>query len=616
MSKGFFYCKGIRIISNIESMRRVNPHRVNPEYTAWHPKPFLVKNLSISKEGYMKGLRSKISGTTCITVFSIVVLSIISLMYVPQVFAVQRTANDLINRTADAPSLALADSYSLADLMGTWNVNTIASGPGAPYWFRGRITAGLDGSWTGWGQDYGVDPQSVSGNFEILADGTITLTVGNANAVKCRMDSGKTIVVCTETWRHGDPGTSNLILFIKESEGDYSLADLTGQWEANILVSGADTYNWVRGPIDVDPTGAFTVSLVDSTGLTDTEGDTFAINLEGLITMQNMPTAQCRMDTSKTIVVCTDTDSDDESAILLTFVKKAVLYSMDDLIGSWFVNALASGPGAPWWERGPIAIRPDGSFAGKIEDYDGSTYDMSGNAGTFTISPDGIVTITRGEEYRCAMNSDKTVFICTGTWVTGDPGTTEMKVLTKLPPCTYTISPLNKTMKAKGGSANVKVTAEGTSCAEPSLTPGVGWISASVTKWSKNKGSVKVTVLRNDNSVFRDGSLTIEGQPFAITQQGQKCAIMSMTPTSYAAPSSGGDYSFTFTVYPEDCAWTATPNTTSAFLHVIAGSGTGSGTIDYTVDPNTASKSRSGKITLLLPTSGKKKSFSVKQAAQ
>jgi hypothetical protein len=171
-------------------------------------------------------------------------------------------------------------------------------------------------------------------------------------------------------------------------------------------------------------------------------------------------------------------------------------------------------------------------------------------------------------------------------------------------------------MKAKGGSTTVKVAAVGTSCAEPSLAPSTGWISASVAKWSKNKGSVKVTVLRNDNSVSRDGSLVIEGHPFAITQQGQKCTITGMTPTSYNASSSGGDYSFAFTVYPEDCAWTATPNTTSTFLHVAPGSGVGSGTIDYSVDPNTTTKSRSGKITLLLPTSEKKKNFSVKQAAQ
>ncbi len=563
----------------------------------------------------MKGLRSKNSSSiTCITILSTLILSIFILICAPHLCEAQGAANDLINRTKDVFSSALAVPYSLADLTGKWNANTLASGPGAPYWFRAWITVDPDGSWSGMGQDYGDDPYTISGSFVISADGTIIINYGNG--AKCRMDAGKTVFVCTETWEQGEPGTSNLIFFTKESGDGYSLADLTGQWEANILVSGADTYNWVRGPIDVGPTGAFTVSLVDSTGLTDTEGDTFAITPEGLITMQNMPTAQCRMDTSKTIVVCTDTDSDDESAILLTFVKKADLYSMDDLIGSWFVHALASGPGAPWWERGPIAIRPDGSFIGRIEDYDGSTYNMSGNAGTFAISPDGIITIIRGEEYQCAMNSDKTVFICTGTWLTGDPGTTEMKILTKLPPCTYTISPLGKTMKAKGGSTTVKVTAEGASCAEPFLTLGAGWISASVTKWSKNKGSVKVVVLRNDNSVSRDGSLAIEGQPFAITQQGQKCAIKGMTPTSYAAPSSGGDYSFAFTVYPEDCAWTATPDTTNVFLHVITGAGTGSGTIDYTVDPNTASKSRSGKITLLLPASGKKKSFSVKQAAQ
>lgn len=191
-----------------------------------------------------------------------------------------------------------------------------------------------------------------------------------------------------------------------------------------------------------------------------------------------------------------------------------------------------------------------------------------------------------------------------------------MKIVTRLPPCTYTINPLIKTMKANGGSAAVKVTAEGTNCAQPSLAPGEDWISVSVTKWSKNKGSIKVTALGNDSSVSRDGSLIIEGNTFAITQKGQKCTIKSLTPTSFAGPSLGGDYSFAFTVYPEDCTWNAAPNATSTFLHVTTGDGEGSGNIGYSIDPNTAAKSRSGKITLFLPTSGKKKNFSVKQAGQ
>jgi hypothetical protein len=89
-----------------------------------------------------------------------------------------------------------------------------------------------------------------------------------------------------------------------------------------------------------------------------------------------------------------------------------------------------------------------------------------------------------------------------------------------------------------------------------------------------------------------------------------------MTPTSFVAQSSGGNYFFSLTVYPEDCSWTAAPDSASTFLHVTSGSGIGSGIIDYRVDPNAASKSRAGKITFFLPASGKKKSFSVKQMAQ
>jgi hypothetical protein len=559
----------------------------------------------------MKISQDKNSSITRMTILSIVVLSVIFLICAPHLSVAQSVSNNRIEMLTPVASSVLAASYSLADLAGTWNVGTLASGPAAPYWFRGRITVVPDGSWTGLGQDYGEPVQNVSGNFKILADATITLTADNV--AKCGMDSGKTVIACTETWKKGEPGTSNLIFFTKEA-AFYSLDDLTGQWEVNILVSGLDAYNWERGPAAVDSDGTFTMDSVNNTGSTFTTNDTFAITPEGLITMQEMPTAECRMDISKTVIVCTDT-WDTSTAFMLTMVKKGDDYTMADLTGSWFVNALASGPGAPWWERGPVTIRSDGSFTGKIEDYDGTTSNMAGSAGTFTISSNGIIDISGvgDDEFRCAMNSAKTVFICTGTW---QDGTTEMKIVTRLPPCTYTISPLIKTMKANGGSASVKVTAEGTNCAQPSLTPGEDWISASVAKWSKNKGSIKVTALENDSSVSRDSSLIIEGNTFTITQKGQKCIITSLTPKSFAGLSSGGDYSFAFTVYPEDCEWTATPNDTSTFLHVTTGSGEGSGNIDYSIDPNTAVKSRSGKITLFLPSSGKKKTFSVKQAGQ
>jgi hypothetical protein len=502
---------------------------------------------------------------------------------------------------------------SLADLAGTWNISTLASGPGAPYWFRGRITVISDGSWTGTGQDYGEDPGPISGSCAVSADGTILLYVNNnPNPAQCRIDKDFDIMVCTETWTRGEPGTSNFVVLLKEG-ASYSSTDLTGQWELNAIASGPGAPWWSRGPITVNSDGTATCSLVDNKGSPDTEGDTFSITSEGLITIQSTPDAQCRMDVNKAVIACTSTWSDGTAA-LLTFVKKASTYSMADLVGPWSVNALATGPGAPWWERGPVNISSDGSFTGKIEDYDGTTYNMSESAGTFAISPEGIVTIQRnGEEFRCAMNSGKTVLICTGSWTSGDPGTTEMKILIKRLPCDYTINTTSKSVKAKGGSVSIKGAAEGDFCMEPSVVPGDEWITAAeVTKWAKNKGSIKVTVAQNDSSVARNGTVMIGGRPLAIAQQGQKCIIKSVVPSSQSVPLAGGPFSFLFTVYPNDCSWTA--STTSTFLYDLTLPGTGTATINYSVYANTTGKARSGKITMLLPDSGKKKRFSVKQA--
>ena len=538
--------------------------------------------------------------TSILSIFILVMVTLINIPY---------TAVAWLAVASEA--IKIMETPSLADLTGIWNVNTLASGPGEPYWFRGRITFSPDGSWSGEGQDYGEPPGSVSGSFVISADGTITINVNND--AQCQMDAGKTMMACTETWVQGEPGTSNLILLMKEATS-YTSDDLTGNWEMNGLASGLGAPWWKRGSIVVSPDGTATCNLVDNNGVPDTEGGTISITPGGLIAMQNMPDAKCRMDAGKTFIACTSTWTNGTS-MLLTFVKKADTYTMADLVGPWSVNALATGPGAPWWERGPAIIDLDGSFTARIEDYDGTTYNMSGGANTFTISSGGIITIqNNGEEFRCAMNSDKTAFVCTGTWISGDPGTTEMKVFIKRFPCDYTISTTSKSVKAKGGSVSIKVAAMGNYYGAPPLASGEGWItSAEVTKWAKDKGSIKITVAQNDSSNGRSGTVTIGRQPLVINQQGQKCVIKGVFPSSQPVPVTGGPFSFLITAYPEDCSWTAT--STSTFIRDLTSSGTGSATINYSVDPNATGKARSGKITVLLTASGKKKNFSVKQAA-
>jgi hypothetical protein len=103
-------------------------------------------------------------------------------------------------------------------------------------------------------------------------------------------------------------------------------------------------------------------------------------------------------------------------------------YSLNDLAGNWASNGLASGPGAPWWERASITVLADGSFSGSATDSSDSTENISG---TFNITSGGIITLQGNSYLQCAMDAGKTLVACTDTWTTGSPGTAEMKVMVK-----------------------------------------------------------------------------------------------------------------------------------------------------------------------------------------
>jgi hypothetical protein len=54
-------------------------------------------------------------------------------------------------------------------------------------------------------------------------------------------------------------------------------------------------------------------------------------------------------------------------------------------------TSLATGPGAPWWERAHLEIGPDSSFSATGLENDGSSGEISGS---LNISSSGIITIT------------------------------------------------------------------------------------------------------------------------------------------------------------------------------------------------------------------------------
>ena len=109
---------------------------------------------------------------------------------------------------------------------------------------------------------------------------------------------------------------------------------------------------------------------------------------------------------------------------------------MADLAGTWQVHSLASGPGAPWWERMTVAVSKKGKFTSSGTENGGAVDDGSG---VFSISPGGVISLVtkgkHGTRYHTVvgvMDATKKVFVGTSTWVGNtDPGTADLFIGTK-----------------------------------------------------------------------------------------------------------------------------------------------------------------------------------------
>jgi len=328
------------------------------------------------------------------------------------------------------------------DLAGTWESNSLASGPGAPWWFRASWTVDAGGNMSGSGTESDGGTGNFSGIFTSSSDGWLRLNgiEGISNNPLCSIDSKATVLVCSETW---NDGTTNLIVGMKKS-ASYSMADLEGAWYTNGLASGPGAPWWEQGSGNIDMDGKFSGSSIDSNHETSNHTGVWSLSPDGFLTCIsdcNGSTAIGVMDAGKTMIVITDTWSQGTwqgTAEMKLFTKKAASYSMADLVGTWHSVALASGPGSPWWERIVVTIKKDGFLTGTAIESDGAISTWSGR---FEISEDGIITCQEGchnpNNGRGVMDASKTVMVFTATWSGSyEPGTTELRIMTKDSPAT------------------------------------------------------------------------------------------------------------------------------------------------------------------------------------
>ncbi|MBF0549359.1 MAG: BACON domain-containing protein [Deltaproteobacteria bacterium] len=158
--------------------------------------------------------------------------------------------------------------------------------------------------------------------------------------------------------------------------------------------------------------------------------------------------------------------------------------------------------------------------------------------------------------------------------------------------CTYAISPTSQSVDAPGGSGTVTVTTDAT-CTWTAISND-SWLTISSGASGTGNGTVGYSIASNPGAT-RTGTLTIAGQTFTVTQAGSGTCSYALTPASQSFGVSGGSGTLTVTTQ-SGCAWTAVSN--GNWITITSGSsGTGTGTIGYTVDSNSGA-SRTGTISV------------------
>lgn len=164
------------------------------------------------------------------------------------------------------------------------------------------------------------------------------------------------------------------------------------------------------------------------------------------------------------------------------------------------------------------------------------------------------------------------------------------------PTCNYFIQPETQSIPANGSTGLVQIITSPT-CTW-TATKDQGWITIISGTSGVGNGAVSYRVPANPDPNPRTGHIQIQDRVHTITQApgGVSCTY-SIVPTSTTVAAGGGTGAVRLTASDANCSWTATRN--NDWINVTSGSsGAGSATINYSVDSNPSSLSRSGSITI------------------
>jgi carboxypeptidase family protein/Big-like domain-containing protein/all-beta uncharacterized protein len=176
-------------------------------------------------------------------------------------------------------------------------------------------------------------------------------------------------------------------------------------------------------------------------------------------------------------------------------------------------------------------------------------------------------------------------------------------VLVRTPGCAYTLSVTSQNVPAAGGTFNFTATSNDT-CTWTASTS-TPWITLGATSGS-TPATITYSAAANPTIGQRVGSIRVSwtgGFADLTVTQGAAACSFTLNPQSGSFAAAGGNGTFTVTPSDAACSWTGVSD--SPWLTIASGqSGTGPGTVSYSVQSYAGTGPRVGSITITGTQSG------------
>ena len=158
--------------------------------------------------------------------------------------------------------------------------------------------------------------------------------------------------------------------------------------------------------------------------------------------------------------------------------------------------------------------------------------------------------------------------------------------------CTFSFTPSSANVGSTGGTGTFLVSSP---CTWGAVSNNPDWLTASGA--ATGNGTAQYSASANTTNATRVGTISIGTAIFNVTQSAS-CSFTLNPFNVQADPTSGATGTFTVTASSNSCAWTAVSANPDFISVTSGGSGTGNGTVGYSIQPNRTVNPRSGAITV------------------